>query len=98
MEIIAPLVLSISLLIPPASKGVHWDVGEIHNQLQVTFKSGVQASYRATRAPCSTIPIGEGRALYRTKKVCYLVDTTRPLMVRSPWLPITRKTYKPRGR
>ena len=38
------IIITIMLIIPPASQGVYWDIGEIHNQLQVTFKSGVQAT------------------------------------------------------
>lgn len=97
MELIAPLVITMSLLVPPASKGVHWDVGEVHNQLQVTFESGVQASYRATRAPCNAVALDSTRMIFRTKKTCYLADVSRPLMVRSPWTPIERKTYKRRN-
>jgi len=95
MEIIAPLVLTIQLLVPPASKGVHWDIS--FNQVQITFRSGVQASYQSTQVPCNTEALKEGFTLYRTKgtgrQSCYLVDTSRPVMVRSPWLSTRSRTY-----
>ena len=102
MEIIAPLVLTIQLLVPPASKGIHWDVNEVHNQVQITFRSGVQASYQSTQVPCNTEALKDGFTLYHTKgtgrRSCYLVDTSRPVMVRSPWLPTSIKTYNNNNR
>ena len=94
------LIITIMLVIPPASKGIHWGIGEIHNQLQVTFKSGVKASYSAIQVPCHTKPVKVGWAVYHTKSIgqetCYLTDTNYPVMVRGPWVSVTTQTYKQR--
>ena len=93
------ILITIMLIIPPASQGIHWDIGEVHNQLQVTFKSGVQASYTAIQVPCHTRPEKPGWAVYHTKAInqetCYLTDTNYPVMVRGPWRTTITKTYKP---
>ncbi len=90
------LIITIMLVIPPASQGVHWDVGEIHNQIQVTFKSGVQASYSAVRVPCHTSPEKPGWAVYHNnvqgQETCYLANIDMPLMVRGPWQTTITKT------
>ena len=39
------ILITLTLLIPPASEGVHWGMNEVPNQLVVTYKSGVKASY-----------------------------------------------------
>ena len=92
------IIITIMLMIPPASKGIHWTTNEIPNQLQVTFKSGVQASYSAIQVPCHTKPIKPGWAVYHNKlmgqETCYLADTNYPVMVRGPWRTTITKTYK----
>jgi len=92
------ILITLTLLIPPATQGVHWDMGEIHNQIQVTFPSGVQASYSAVRVPCHTSPEKPGWAIYHSKSVgqelCYLTDTNYPVMVRGPWITAIIKTFK----
>ena len=95
------LIITIMLVIPPATQGVHWGTGEVHNQLQVTFKSGVQASYSAIQVPCHTSPEKPGWAIYHSKSMgqeaCYLADTNYPVMVRGPWRTTITKTFKPKG-
>lgn len=90
------LLITLNLLIPPASKGTLWDIGEVQNQVQITFESGVQASYPAKMVPCGTQD-ASGWTIFETKEdmpTCYLVNTEEPAFVRSPWTPITRKTFK----
>tara|TARA_R100000808_G_scaffold1812_1_gene7727 strand:- start:9877 stop:10182 length:306 start_codon:yes stop_codon:yes gene_type:complete len=92
------LLITIMLVIPPASKGIHWTTNKIPNQLQVTFKSGVEASYLAIQVPCHTKPTKPGWVVYHGKsmgqEVCYLADTNYPVMVRGPWETTITKTYK----
>jgi len=99
-SVVNEIIITIMLIIPPASQGVNWDIGEIHNQLQVTFKSGVKASYSAIQVPCHTKPMKEGWAVYHTKSIgqetCYLTDTNYPVMVRGPWKTTITKTFKPK--
>ena len=94
------LMITILLLIPPAHKAVEWDVGAIHNQVQVKHKYGLEVSYTAIMVPCHTKAIkGTGRVVYHTEsmeqEVCYLVDTNTPVMVRHKdhWYPATYKTH-----
>ena len=92
------LLITILLLIPPASQGVQWDVNEVPNQVVVTFKSGVKASYSAMQVPCGTEAIKKGWVIYETKPkenaVCYLADVSLPVMVRGPWRGVMVKTYQ----
>ena len=78
------ILITLTLLIPPASKGVHWGMNEVPNQ----------------QVPCHTKPTKEGWAVYHTKsmgqEVCYLTDTNYPMMVRGPWKTTTKKTYNPK--
>ena len=95
------IIITIMLIIPPASQGIHWDIGEVHNQLQVTFESGVKASYSAIQVPCHTKPVKVGWAVYHSKvlgqETCYLTDTNYPVMVRGPWRTTIIKTFKHKG-
>jgi hypothetical protein len=96
MTIITPLIIAISLIVPPASKGTIWTMGEIHNQIQVTFENGVQASYLAVRVPCTATVIQATHKIYKTQQVCYSADIRTPVFVRSPWIPTIQRTYKPK--
>lgn len=96
------LILAILLTVPPAHKAVSWDVGQIHNQVQVKHKYGLEVSYTAIRVPCHTKAIKDtGRVVYHAQsmgqEVCYLVDTNTPIMVRhkNHWYPAISKTYFP---
>ena len=96
------LMITIILLIPAANsdQAVGWDVGTVHNQVQITFKSGLQASYSSTIVPCHTRPLKDGFIVYHTEslgqEVCYLTDVSYPVFVRHTdrWLPATYKTYR----
>jgi hypothetical protein len=92
------LILTILLFIPPASQGVRWDVNEVPNQVVVTFKSGVKASYSTIQVPCNTEAIKKGWVIYETisneNEVCYLTDISSPVMVRGPWRGVMIKTYE----
>jgi len=92
------LIITIVLFIPPAAHGIHWDVNEIPNQVVITYKTGVQASYSTTQVPCNAVAIKKGWALYKTKStnqpVCYLTDVSSPVMVRGPWRGVMVKTYQ----
>jgi len=92
------LLVTLTLLLPPADSGVHWDVNEIPTQMVITFSSGVQVSYSTKQVPCHTKALKIGFALYKTKitgqEVCYLTNTAEPSMVRSSWEPVTKKTYR----
>ena len=94
------ILITLTLLIPPASEGIHWAINEVPNQLVVTYKSGVKASYSSIQVSCHTRPTKEGWAVYHTKsmgqEVCYLTDTNYPMMVRGPWKTTTKKTYYPK--
>lgn len=94
------LIITLLLTVPPAYKAISWDIGEIHNQVQVLHKYGLEVSYTAIRVPCNTVATqNTGRVVYHTKSkdqpVCYLVDTNTPIMVRHKdhWYPATSKTY-----
>ena len=93
------ILITLTLLIPPASKGIHWGINEVPKQLVVTYKSGVKASYSSIQVPCHTKPTKEGWAVYHDmsigQEVCYLTDTNYPVMVRGPWKTTTKKTYQP---
>ena len=73
-------------------------MNEVPNQLVVTYKSGVKASYSSIQVPCHTKPTKEGWAVYHDmsmgQEVCYLTDTNYPVMVRGPWRATTKKTYR----
>lgn len=102
MEIIAPIVFSITLIVPPISQGKFWNVEEVPNQLQVTFENGVQASYPFQRVPCNAVSLSKRYTIYKTRKaegnpeVCYQVDGRTPALVRSTWIPVINKTYNPK--
>jgi hypothetical protein len=91
------ILITLTLLIPPASQGVDWDMNEVPNQMVITHKNGVKASYSTIQVPCHTEPQHEHWVLYKTKsmgqEVCYLTDTNYPLMVRGPWKPTINKTF-----
>ena len=99
-QLMNELLITIVLLIPPTSQGVSWDVNEIPNQMVITYKTGVQASYSTTQVPCNAVAIKKGWTLYKTKStnqpVCYLTDVSRPVMVRGSWTGVTVRTYKRR--
>jgi hypothetical protein len=93
------LFITLMLFIPTADQGKIWSMGEVQNQIQVTFESGVMASYSAAQVPCHTVRLKDGFTLYKTKsmgqEVCYLADTRQPDFVRSPWTPAITKTFNP---
>ena len=94
------LLIAILITVPPAHKGVAWDYGLVHNQVQVMHKYGLQVSYSAIMVPCHTRPIKPGWVVYHTssmgQEVCYLTDVNIPVMVRhkNHWYPATFKTSK----
>jgi hypothetical protein len=99
------LIITILLLVPAVNsdKVTGWNVGAVHNQVQVSFEHGLEASYSATMVPCHTRPTKEGFIVYHTEsmgqEVCYLTDISRPVLVRytvDHWFPATYKTYKGR--
>ena len=100
IQLMNELLITIILLIPPASQGVRWDVNEIPNQMVITYKSGVQASYSTTHVPCNAVAMKTGWVVYKTKStdqpVCYLTDVSSPVMVRGSWTGVTVRTYQRR--
>jgi len=86
------------LEIPKYYEAIFWTVEQIPFQAQATFKNGVSVSYSAEKAPCDTKVLKEGWYIYNPKSayqnVCYRVFIAEPLFVRSPWTPVTQKTYK----
>ncbi|MBC8555305.1 MAG: hypothetical protein H8D23_37300 [Candidatus Brocadiales bacterium] len=97
METIGAFAITLMLVIPPVNQSVDWNIGEIQTQIILTFPSGVKASYSAMQVPCHTKEIKHGWTIYRTKSmeqdVCYLADTSFPVFVRSPWMPVMTRTY-----
>jgi len=94
------LAITLILLIPPADKGIRWDVNEVPTQMVITFESGVKASYSTKQVPCHTEAVKEGHKMYRAKEhglnICYLTYTAEPVMVRSPWRSAIQRTYSRR--
>ena len=92
------IIITIMLIIPPVSKGVHWEVGVVPNQLQITFESGVMASYSTIQVPCHTKAKKPGWQVYYNdlmgQETCYLTDVSAPVMVRGPWETTITKTHK----
>ena len=92
------IIITMMLVIPPVSQGVHWEVGVVPNQLQITFKSGVMASYSTIQVPCHTKPSKPGWQVYYNESMgqetCYLTDISAPVMVRGPWETTITKTHK----
>ena len=92
------IIITIMLIIPPVSKGIHWEVGVVPNQLQITFESGVMASYSTIQVPCHTKAKKPGWQVYYNdlmgQETCYLTDVSAPVMVRGPWRTTITKTYK----
>ncbi len=92
------IIITMMLVIPPVSQGVHWEVGVVPNQLQITFKSGVMASYSTIQVPCHTKPSKPGWQVYYNESMgqetCYLTDVNTPVMVRGPWRTTITKTHK----
>jgi hypothetical protein len=94
------LIIILTLIIPTVDKAIDWDVGDVPNQMTMTYPSGVQATYSTMMVPCHTKAQHPGWKLYKTKSmqqdVCYLTDTNNPLMARGPWEPTIKRSYVPR--
>jgi hypothetical protein len=89
------LLVTLMLIVPSPDKMIDWTINEVPNQVQIVYKTGLEASFSSKLVPCNTEPTNPNEIVFQVQtnwmQECYLVlNWKEPMYVRHPnfWLKV----------